>query len=355
MRQIIFVALVSVAYCLISSLITASEYSDERVFEREMSNLNKAELEAAKRWEDILARKRELARDTRGSQVNANWEVALEERNLEEYLERKERQAGENCIQGDVIFVVDSSGSIGIDNWKLVLQFIVEAIKRMDVKPQGTRVGVVTYGNRAHIIFNLNNFTTAAQMEQPVLNAKFLDENTNTSGGIYVAKKIMLTPANGERPAAPNMMIIITDGESTYDHDLTIPYAKAARDTGDLIISIGVGDKISKDELNGMASSGGDGQPLVFQVGSYAMLKQIQDSLARVACDPVATAAPPTQACANDIPPTQAPVKNCAAITCSNKCQYGFVSDADQCLSATCACLPKPQDCTTAAPAPVNP
>lgn len=335
-----------VAMCLACSLIAAGEYNDEKVYEREMNKLNNAELEAAKRWEDILARKRELARDTRGSQVEANWEVALEERNLEDYLVRKERQSGDNCIQGDVIFVVDSSGSIGVENWKLVLTFVNEAVKRMDVGPQATRIGLVTYGNRAHVIFNLNNFTSAAAMEPTILASKFLDENTNTSGGIWMAKYGMLTAANGERPAAPNMMIIITDGESTYDHDFTIPYAQQCIASGDLLISIGVGDKVSKPELEGIASKGGDGKPLLFQVGGYDMLKQIQDSLAKVACDPVATAAPPTQACNNDIPPvTQAPPKICAAVTCSNKCQYGFVADADQCLVSTCACLPKPAVC----------
>jgi len=352
MRQL----LILVAVCLTFSLLTAADSNDERVFEREMNQLNKAELEAAKRWEDILARKRELARDNRGSQVDANWEVALEERNLEEYLERKERQTT-SCIQGDVIFVLDSSGSIGIDNWHYVLQFVSEACNRMNVGPYTTHVGVETYGNRAHIIFNLNNFTSAADMAPVILGAKFLDENTNTSGALWMAKKVMLTAANGERPAAPNMIIVITDGESTYDHDKTIPYADEYKATGDVLISIGVGNQTSQAELAGMASNGGDGKPLVFQVGGYSMLKQIQDSLAAVACDPTATAAPPThaplptQACANDIPPPTQPPVICAAVTCTSKCPYGFVSDANFCLSATCACLGKPQVCPTVAPA----
>lgn len=339
MRQCLIVLAVCLAFCLAAEL-----RDEEAIAKREMEELNAEELQVAKQWKDLLARKRELARDQQNAQVERNWEAALEERVMDDYLEVERRQAGDNCIQGDVIFIVDSSGSIGIDKWKLVLEFVAEAVNRMDVGPQATRVGFLTYGNRAHIIFHLNNFTSAAAMKPAILAAKFLDENTNTSGGIYVARNIMFTQANGERPQAPNMAIVITDGESTYDHDKTIPYAQEAKAQGILLISIGVGDKISKDELNGIASPGGDGKPLVFQVGNYDMLSQIQDALARVACDPVATQPPPTvDNCQNDIPPTVAPPKDCDPVTCKNKCQYGFAPDKDNCL--TCGCLPKPQEC----------
>jgi len=338
MRQLVLVLSVCIATCL------AAELRDEReIAERQLSEINAEELEVAKHWKDLLARKRELARDQKNTQVERNWEEALEERVLEDsYHDMERRQAGKSCIQGDVIFILDSSGSIGIANWQLVLQFVGEAVKRMDVGPQATRVGFLTYGNRAHVIFNLNNFTNSADMQPAILSAKFLDENTNTSGGIYVAHKSMFTEANGERPKAPNMAIVITDGESTYDHDLTIPYAQGAKSSGVLMISIGVGDKVSKPELDGIASPGGDGKPLVFQVGSYDMLKQIQDTLANVACDPVATQPPPTiDNCQNDVAPT-VPV-DCPPTTCKNRCQYGFAPDKDHCL--TCGCQPKPADC----------
>lgn len=343
MRQCLVLLAVSLAVCL-------GQYRDEKaIAQRELEELDAEELQVAKQWKDLLARKRELARDQRNSQVERNWEAALEERAMDDFLEVERRQAGTSCIQGDVIFILDSSGSIGIDNWKLVLQFVNEAVKRMDVGSQATRIGFETFGNRAHLIFNLNNFTSAAAMEPAILNAKFLDENTNTSGGIWFAKDVMFTAANGDRPQAPNMAIVITDGESTYDHDKTIPYAQEAKAAGILIISIGVGNATSKAELDGIASPGGDGKPLVFQVGSYDMLKQIQDTLAKVACDPVATAGPPTvDNCQQDIPPTVA-YKDCPATTCKNRCQYGFEPDSDHCL--TCGCLPKPADCATAAPA----
>jgi collagen type VI alpha len=336
----LLVASLCVAQALLAAQASPQERLEERRLEaRQLAEMNREELRAAKQWHDLVARKRELARDQHSERLQRRG-LSPGERELEEYLglEGEEillerRQSGENCIQGDVIFILDSSGSIKVDNWKLVLNFVNEAINRMGVGPRATNVGLLTYGNRAHIIFQLNNFTNAAEMFPVVSAARFLDENTNTSGGLYVAKNVMFTEENGDRPKAPNMAIVITDGESTYDHDKTIPYAQEAKNAGILLISIGVGDKVSKDELDGIASVGGDGKPLVFQVGSYDMLIQIQDTLARVACDPIATQAP---ACNTPAPV----VKDCLEVTCKNKCQYGFEQDENSCF--TCGCKGKP-------------
>lgn len=247
------------------------------------------------------------------------------------------RQVIQDCRQGDIIFVVDSSGSIGINNWHHVLDFINQVIDKIGVGPQATQVGFLTYGNRAHIIFNLNNYTDPALMKAAVSAAKFLDENTNTSGGIATALYTMFTPANGDRPLAPNVMVIITDGVSTYDNATTIPNAVAAKNKGITLISIGVGNLTSQAELEGIASAGKDGKPLVLTVGSYETLDLVNQQLALVACnkDP----APSTNVTCEQ--PTVEVV--CPDTSCKNKCKFGFAPNPDGCL--TCQCLPEQKPC----------
>jgi len=55
------------------------------------------------------------------------------------------------CVQGDVIFILDSSGSIGIENWQFVRQFVSDSVSRMTIGPYGTHVGCVTFGNRSEM------------------------------------------------------------------------------------------------------------------------------------------------------------------------------------------------------------
>ena len=50
-------------------------------------------------------------------------------------------------------------------------------------------------------------------------------------------------------------MVVITDGESTYDSELTLPYAEEARNQGIVILSIGVSSSINVDEVKKMSSS----------------------------------------------------------------------------------------------------
>lgn len=305
-----------------------------------MNSHEKRRLEHLKRELQLRMIEREMARD-QGVDLDTTYEE-LEARYLglqapaQEERTFEKRQVIEDCRQGDIIFVVDSSGSIGVSNWHHVLEFINEVIDKIGVGQYATHVGFLTYGNRAHIIFNLANYTDPAPMKAAVTAAKFLDENTNTSGGIATALQ-MFTAAQGDREKAPNIMVIITDGVSTYDNATTIPNAVKAKNLGITVISIGVGNLTSQAELEGMASVGKDGKPIVLQVGSYETLDLVNTKLAYVACDKEEIK-PVNVTC--EEPVVDVP---CPDTSCKNKCKFGFAPNQNGCL--TCQCLPEQKPC----------
>jgi len=261
-------------------------------------------------------------------------------RRLREF-ERARRQAIQNCVTGDVVFVVDSSGSIGIDHWTKDLQFICDVIDNLPVGPKDTHVAMTTYGNRAHIIFYLTNFTDSTSLKAAVKAAPFLDENTNTSGGIYVGQKVLLDPSNGGRVGAPKMMVVITDGASTYDKQFTVPYANEAKAAGTMVIAVGVGNQTDPAELKAIAGTSKSGTLLYFQADNYDMLAPIKDTLAHATCQvdiPANSTGVPTVA-----PPCGTNTTVCPLISCQNACQHGFNADKSGCL--TCDCLPAPKVC----------
>ncbi len=43
---------------------------------------------------------------------------------------------------------------------------------------------------------------------------RYVGNRTNTAAGITLVRDTMFTAANGERPDAPNIVILITDGNS---------------------------------------------------------------------------------------------------------------------------------------------
>ena len=60
----------------------------------------------------------------------------------------------------DVAFLLDSSGSIGADNWPKILDFVKDIVKRFDIDPYHTQVGVITYGNQAGLNFDLKQYSS---------------------------------------------------------------------------------------------------------------------------------------------------------------------------------------------------
>lgn len=78
-----------------------------------------------------------------------------------------------DCVASalDLVFVVDGSGSIcdndpdfeyGKDvtcnNWKFILQFMVDFVRDMEIGYSATRVGLVTFATQAELEWNLTRY-----------------------------------------------------------------------------------------------------------------------------------------------------------------------------------------------------
>ena len=54
----------------------------------------------------------------------------------------------------------------------------------------------------------------------------------------------MFVEDKGDRPNVPNIGLVITDGVSNRDENLTIPEADNARSRGIMMIAVGIGDQV---------------------------------------------------------------------------------------------------------------
>ena len=96
------------------------------------------------------------------------------------------------CSHGaDVVFALDASGSIGFDNFQLMTQFVGMVIQSLDIDssadgPTISRVGLVTFSDSTVLQFNLDRYTTKAELLQAV-NVPYLTGSTNTEQAIRFA------------------------------------------------------------------------------------------------------------------------------------------------------------------------
>ena len=132
------------------------------------------------------------------------------------------------------MFVLDSSGSLGLANWKKILQFTKDLIGSFYLGDKGMRIGVTSYSNRATVNFDLKDYFTHRDINAAVDLIPWKDQETNTSGGIRTMREWMFQEDKGDRPRVANIGIVVTDGASNRDQNLTIPEADLARDEGNI-------------------------------------------------------------------------------------------------------------------------
>ena len=155
----------------------------------------------------------------------------------------------------DVGFILDGSGSINDadpNNWERLLFFICDVISQLP--EQGTQVGVVVFSQTAELRIKLNQYHQRDMLLDAVKQLTYPGSQTYTARGLYVARTQMFIDHNGDRVNAPNVAVLITDGESTIDTENTIPNAQALHRDGIRVICVGIGDRISEEEISAISS-----------------------------------------------------------------------------------------------------
>ena len=134
-----------------------------------------------------------------------------------------------------MVFVLDSTGSLGRYNWTVVKQFVIDVIKGLNVSEEDTHVGIVTFSTEVERNYELQTIT--ADNVEDVFSLRYLAGVTNTADAIAA----MVEMFNGGRQLFETKRIafVITDGASNVDHNRTIPEAETAKASDIRIYSVG--------------------------------------------------------------------------------------------------------------------
>lgn len=64
------------------------------------------------------------------------------------------------------MFIIDSSGSVGQDNFYRVLNFTYQTVDGLDIDSGQFRVGVTTFSDASRLEFNLGDYSKKQDIEQ---------------------------------------------------------------------------------------------------------------------------------------------------------------------------------------------
>ena len=189
----------------------------------------------------------------------------------------------------DIVIIMDSSGSIGAIDYQKGLNFIKSIVQDLTIGENDTRVGLINYSFNASIITNLTTEYNKTRLLQIVAGMKYEAGNTNTQDALRLANDVILQENNGMRPpekGIAKVVIVLTDGGSNVNAQLTIPNANKIKQRGFSVVSVGIGNGIVQAELEGMASNPDD----VYNVDNYDKVFEIVEGLLKTACEQPAEA-----------------------------------------------------------------
>jgi len=194
--------------------------------------------------------------------------------------------SGSNCERGctaktDIVFAIDTSGSVGRDNLQRLLQFVMTVLEEMHVSSNNTRVGMVTYSSTAHNIFYLSSNSDMEETKESVMATPYRYGDTYTAEAIRYLREYQFREDNGDRSDVPNYAILVTDGVSNMKNWRTIPEAHKLQDDGVHMFSIGIG-LTNLDEVYAVASE--PATKNTFTVDRFEELPSVAPKLVSTIC-----------------------------------------------------------------------
>ncbi|XP_038617405.1 collagen alpha-6(VI) chain-like [Tachyglossus aculeatus] len=173
-------------------------------------------------------------------------------------------------LEADIVFLVDSSGSIGADNFEKMKTFMKNVVNRTKIGAAQVQVGLVQFSDINKEEFRLNQYTTKGGVSDAIDRLSLIGRGTLTGSALTFVSEYFHV-SKGARPNVKKFLVLLTDGKS---QDAVKEAAAALRQDGVIIYSVGVfGSEYSElEEISGSSD-------MVFYVETFDFLERIEDVL----------------------------------------------------------------------------
>ncbi|KAJ7306420.1 hypothetical protein JRQ81_009769 [Phrynocephalus forsythii] len=215
-----------------------------------------------------------VAMSSRGLLVFASLQVALAQSLL-----HRGPQPSAPDLEGDLLFLLDSSGSVSYYEFSRVKEFIADLLRPFTFGPHDVQTGVVHISTVPSLEFPFDRYLSSKEVQHALRGIKQKMGDTNTGKALSFAKDKLFTAAAGARADVPKVMVWVTDGFSTDDISQPMQLLKDMGVTV-FIVSTGRGNYL---ELSAAASKPPEKHLHFVDVDDLTIItKQLRDSIAEV-------------------------------------------------------------------------
>ena len=154
----------------------------------------------------------------------------------------------------DLVFIIDSSASIGSSNFNSLKQAIENIITPLTISRTGTRVAVVQFSTDVSLLFNLNAHNEKNSLLEAIRNIRYTGGFTNTAEALRLLRTSTLDQLLGVRPVEGiPVAILITDGQSNNPAETRQQALALRNETEFEVFAVGVGNDVRRRELINIA------------------------------------------------------------------------------------------------------
>lgn len=119
-----------------------------------------------------------------------------------------------NCCEGDILLLLDSSGSVTNYEFSHLLLFAAELLRPFSLGRGHVRVGLLQVGTKPNLEFGLEVHNNQESLQRALQRVSQLQGDTNTDVALRVAQKLLLKDTD-----VPKVLLWLTDGAQPGDVD----------------------------------------------------------------------------------------------------------------------------------------
>ncbi|CAG2220946.1 COL12A [Mytilus edulis] len=146
-------------------------------------------------------------------------------------------------LQADIVFALDSSGSVGFSHFKKQIDFVKDLVDRFSIGSTRTQFSVVTFSDTVNNEISLNKYQNKRRLINAIDNIAYRQGATNTHLALEFVTQNSFLSANGGRSNIKRIVIILTDGKSQIP-DETKKAAEQLHLLGAQVVSVGIGSGV---------------------------------------------------------------------------------------------------------------
>ena len=156
--------------------------------------------------------------------------------------------------QEDIHFLIDASGSVRPSNFQKQKDFLKNFVSSLTIGPNDIQVGVTEFSNIPGDSFWMNMHADKNSLLAAIDAIPFPGGNTHTELALKFARQQAFTSNHGGRAGVPNVLILLTDGQSTVPIE-TAKEAELIHKENITVYAVGIGNNVDMNELQIIASS----------------------------------------------------------------------------------------------------